>query len=342
MNPYYYRVIPYPWSEDRYRTGAVSGPERVQAIGKNSSEFKQISMQKEDFADPKLSSEAAKPEARRLEAIPQHFHLPLVWDATEARRRLSQLKILAAVDEWSLTAGLGDCAKNLQKKLGAEMTFLHVHTDAEDLISDNRKKTVFSEFFPHSTLYFSSHHNPEKAILETVHREAFHWILLTTHGRQGKERVLPGSLAENLLQKADCPVLIHRKASNWNQIAKVLIPFQNYLSLKIALSTALPFCHAFSARPWLYHVGEEATEDLSYEEEWSRALPESPLSQRLIPWRLGQGSVAQSIADYVRREKFDLVVMANHREGLATRLLPEGVTPEVLGLIPCSLLALPR
>lgn len=352
MNPFYYRAIPYPWNDGRYQTARVSGPARIQAIGENSADSIRISIPEEDFADPKRSSEPTKPEVRQLfsktrpgdlvENIPQHFHLPLVWDATEARRRLSRLKILAALDEWSLTTGLEECAKNLQKKLGAELTYLHVKTNAEDLISGNRMKKSFSEIFPHSTLRFSSHNNPERAILETVRQGGFHWILLATHGRQGKERVRSGSLAENLLQDADCPVLIHRKASNWTQMRKILIPFQNFLSLRTAFSTALSLSHAFSARLWLYHVDEHASEDLSFEEEWSKAFPENLPDMKNIPWHLGQGSVAQSIADYVKREKFDLVVMANHREDLTARLLPVGVTPEVLRLVPCSLMAVPN
>jgi len=53
---------------------------------------------------------------------------------------------------------------------------------------------------------------PFDRILEAAKRHAADLIVMGTHGRSGLSRVFAGSVAESVLRKAPCPVLIVRDA----------------------------------------------------------------------------------------------------------------------------------
>ncbi len=57
--------------------------------------------------------------------------------------------------------------------------------------------------------------DPAEAILRTAKSEGVDMIVMGTHGRRGITRLLMGSVAEAIVRRADCPVLIlkhHAKA----------------------------------------------------------------------------------------------------------------------------------
>jgi len=49
--------------------------------------------------------------------------------------------------------------------------------------------------------------DPASAIVEAAEEENVDLIVLGTHGRTGLTRLLMGSVAENVVRKAKCPVL---------------------------------------------------------------------------------------------------------------------------------------
>lgn len=51
------------------------------------------------------------------------------------------------------------------------------------------------------------HGRPAPAILELAEREPFDLIIMGTHGRTGVERIVLGSVAEEVMRRAPCPVL---------------------------------------------------------------------------------------------------------------------------------------
>jgi nucleotide-binding universal stress UspA family protein len=54
---------------------------------------------------------------------------------------------------------------------------------------------------------------PATAIVETAEQENVELIVMATHGRTGLLRVLMGSVAEEVVRKAKCPVLTVKSAS---------------------------------------------------------------------------------------------------------------------------------
>ena len=52
--------------------------------------------------------------------------------------------------------------------------------------------------------------NPATEILDTARTDAFDLIVMGTHGRRGLSRVMMGSVAEDVVRHAPCPVLVVR------------------------------------------------------------------------------------------------------------------------------------
>ncbi|MBN1653391.1 MAG: universal stress protein [Deltaproteobacteria bacterium] len=52
---------------------------------------------------------------------------------------------------------------------------------------------------------------PAKAICQFAERELVDLIVITTHGRTGLSHIVMGSVAEDVVRKAPCPVLVMRK-----------------------------------------------------------------------------------------------------------------------------------
>jgi len=58
---------------------------------------------------------------------------------------------------------------------------------------------------------------PAAAILEVAEREKVDLVALTTHGRTGAARWAFGSIAEQVIRHAPCPLLVQRTAGPENQ-----------------------------------------------------------------------------------------------------------------------------
>jgi nucleotide-binding universal stress UspA family protein len=54
--------------------------------------------------------------------------------------------------------------------------------------------------------------SPATAIIEMARRENVEMIVMATHGRTGLTRLLMGSIAEEVVRKAECPVLVVKTA----------------------------------------------------------------------------------------------------------------------------------
>jgi universal stress protein A len=60
------------------------------------------------------------------------------------------------------------------------------------------------------TLKIAASSFPAKAICQFAELETIDLIILTTHGRTGLSHILLGSVAEEVIRKAPCPVLVMR------------------------------------------------------------------------------------------------------------------------------------
>lgn len=270
------------------------------------------------------------------------FHSPVALDPSEFRRELGPLKILVALDEWALETGLLDCAKILSEMDPAQLLFFHVQEVREGPLKIIDWNSELKKQGLQGTVRTVGHLSPEQAIRETARQESCSLILAATHSRLGKERVLKGSVAEGLLKQAECSVLIHKPGTDWKQLHRVLLPFQDSATLHKVLPAAVKLCRSFKADLWLFHVSPKGQEPSFLEENsFKRFFGQFPFKEPASIFAEGRGSVPEVIAEFSRQQEINLLVLATHHEDLQSKLLSASTASQVLREVPCGLWGIP-
>jgi len=127
-------------------------------------------------------------------------------------------------------------AADLSQKYGAQLTLLHVRelvvpaapnapfygtlACAEDQIQrdesllESVKEEAIAAGATHIETLVAENGNPSSRIVSFATRRECDLIVLSTHGRSGVSHMLLGSIAENVIRTARCPVLTTRPADS--------------------------------------------------------------------------------------------------------------------------------
>jgi nucleotide-binding universal stress UspA family protein len=117
-------------------------------------------------------------------------------------------KICCPVDsEPSSRAGL-EVAVDLARRLGAELTLLHVRDPAAAAPAHSAAWRAEAERAGVRVTAAEVAGTPEAAIAEYVNRSGFDLVVMGTHARTGREHMLTGSVAESTVRLARCPVMV--------------------------------------------------------------------------------------------------------------------------------------
>jgi nucleotide-binding universal stress UspA family protein len=121
-----------------------------------------------------------------------------------------------------------EMATSLARDRGATLVIMHVeepplaygggelYYGIEEPNRDDLKR-MLSEVVPTDRGVACEHRlmigSPATAIIEMAQRENVELIVMATHGRTGLTRLLMGSVAEEVVRKAQCPVLTVKSAA---------------------------------------------------------------------------------------------------------------------------------
>jgi nucleotide-binding universal stress UspA family protein len=184
-------------------------------------------------------------------------------------------------------------------------------------------------------------------------------IAMTTHGRGGLGRLLYGSVADQALREANCPVLLIRSGTGpaaEEASRSIMVPLDGSAHVETVLSYALELAGAFAADLWLVRAVEtplvigDPLWALSLNEGYPRMLREAgsylgTMAERLdsagvrMRTRVLKGFAEDEILEFGEESKVDLVVMATRGQtgverltlrDLAGHLLRPGRTPVLM------------
>jgi nucleotide-binding universal stress UspA family protein len=157
-------------------------------------------------------------------------------------------------------------------------------------------------------------HSPVAGILDYAEHHEIDLIVMGTHGRVGIDHLLSGSVAEDVVRHAACPVLTVRckDGAGWkDQVRRILVPVD--FSEHTPVRTAIELAHAYGAEVDLLHVIEEAVLPTIYGVE-----PLSPGAPLYV--QRTEGALRKTIADLPTG---DLTVRSHVRIGNPTRRILE-------------------
>jgi nucleotide-binding universal stress UspA family protein len=136
---------------------------------------------------------------------------------------MSAHKILYPTDFSTMGQTALEMATSLARDQGASLVIVHVEEQPMaygggefyyGIDEPNREeiKRMLAEVVPADPAVPYEHRlmigSPATAIVEMARRENAQFIVMGTHGRTGLSRLLMGSVAEEVVRKAECPVLI--------------------------------------------------------------------------------------------------------------------------------------
>jgi nucleotide-binding universal stress UspA family protein len=173
-------------------------------------------------------------------------------------------------------------------------------------------------------------------------------VVMGTHGRRGVDRMLFGSVTEEVVRKAPCPVFTVRADADvtpGQAVRRVLAPVDFSDASETAIQHAKEIAFTYGAEIDLLHVVEEPF----YPPEYGLGSPAFPSKEVLenVEKQLGDlarekigyehvmieaqtGTPARKILEYVDENEIDLVVIATHGRSGIDRVLLGSVAERVL------------
>ena len=196
----------------------------------------------------------------------------------------------------------------------------------------------------------------ELALLGVIRERAISLLVIGTHGRFGIQKLLLGSIAEQMFRRADCPVLTVGPAEptallTHGRFHSILFATDFSPASKHALSYAVAFAHESQAQLTLLHVVEESSVTALYlhEEMINSArqrlhemLPDAKDFTHQPEVELINGFPSDEILRVARKRQADLIVMGVHKSSgfgaVASAHLPWTTAFTVVGHATCPVL----
>jgi nucleotide-binding universal stress UspA family protein len=177
-------------------------------------------------------------------------------------------------------------------------------------------------------------------------------VVMGTHGRRGVQRMLLGSVTEEVVRKAPCPVLTVRTDADetpGTAIRRILVPVDFSEASEIAVQHAKEIAQTYGAEIDLLHVVEEVVYPSAYGVE-PPYVPSQSVVARVekalgtmaredigyehvqVSARIGYAPL--TILDHVESNDIDLIVLATHGRTGLDRMLLGSVAERVLRRAP--------
>jgi nucleotide-binding universal stress UspA family protein len=202
-------------------------------------------------------------------------------------------------------------------------------------------------------------HNPVQEICVFADTNNIDLIIMGTHGRTGLSHLLSGSVAENVVRNASCPVMTVKAGKESSEVAPyfdILVPVDFSPYSQKALRYGRTLAHAFEANLHLLHVLDQPIHPAHYglgDDLLIRLNPEiqrrsQEEMERLISQLGGEvkcqthvreGRAYSEIVRFVQEEECDLVVMGTHGLSGLEHFLLGGTTEKVMRHASCPVLA---
>lgn len=276
----------------------------------------------------------------------QHVLVPL--DGSEASRAalvparrlllgapnpsLTLLEVVEAVD-----------AERAERERGAALARLKNELDEERQRTQRLSRRLGSGVRPPRLSPLVEHGRPAQRILEVSNRSGADTVAMTTHGRSGLDRLVRGSVAEEVLRQTPLPLLVStpgatRLAGPGEPFLRVLVPLDGSVLAYQALPLAATVARRGDAEVVLVRVG--AGDDGCQgclEHAAERLIGEYGLS-RVVRDMVAPAPPAQALLAATERHRVDLVVMTTHGRSGFDRLRLGSVAEELLRRSPCPVL----
>lgn len=268
--------------------------------------------------------------------------------------------ILVPVEDWELADSIVKFAEKIAQAFSAKVSLLHVAPDVSRFPNAQQQdalagqETLLSGFRSNSSMQVGLRMgDPASEILKFALLEHVDLIAMPTHGRHGIDRLIHGSVTEEVLRHSPVPVLMSNESKRaaaglqLGQTRRILMPVYTLESAAPIIPLLASLAREMDSEVVLYHdergindVGTtlEPQEAAKAIEQCSQCLTEEGIPHTAI--HATSEPVATDILNKIREMNIDLVVMTTHGRNGLMRGVFGSVTEAVLRHSPCPLLAI--
>jgi len=182
-------------------------------------------------------------------------------------------------------------------------------------------------------------------MLEVIREQRIDLIVMGTKGTSNKLQDIFGSTTLEVIQKADCPVVVIPENTK-NQVIKKVAFAADFQQKNIdgPLKKAKQFAKQYGAQMKIIHVGKGV---MSHEEIDKRNKILATVEKGIKTIEntydyIHDPDVVEGIENYIKSERIDLIVLTPHRYNLLERLFKESVTRKLALHSQIPLLAIPE
>jgi len=220
-----------------------------------------------------------------------------------------------------------------------------ISTDALELL-----RQEFNAAGIETTVSQPEGHRPHVALLKLAQENDTDLIVAGTHSRQGLERLVVGSTAEELIRNAHCPVLTvgpHATPLADGPLVFNKIIYATDFSAEAAKAAvfALSFAQDSGAHLYYCHVSrsqdtpeERKSQDVIFKAALKKMIPESSYEWCTPEVVVEHGEAAESILALAERVHADLIVLGARNASFWLTHVEHGLTPDLLAEAKCPVM----
>ena len=200
---------------------------------------------------------------------------------------------------------------------------------------------------------------PFLEIIQVAKENSVDLLVIGTHGRAGVDRVILGSVAERIVRKAPCPVMVI-KGRKFTGFKRIIVPIDFSDCSRKALEYAIATAGAHKSRLTILHVYEESfiepyVNAANSEEEAGEIMKEiervnetkydeflKTIDLRGVEYDklLIKGIPETEIVETATEQQADLVVMGTHGRAGLKHILIGSTAEEVVRTVHCDIIIL--
>lgn len=267
--------------------------------------------------------------------------------------------IMVPVDQWEFAGNIVKFSEVIAQAFSARVSLLHVSPDLSRLPDSERnpalaeQERLSSDFRARSSMDVNLRMGePASEIVKYALLEHADLIAMPTHGRQGIDRMVNGSITEEVLRHSPVPLLMcnesERTASGHSleRIRRILLPVYTPAAVQPIMPLLINLARHMDSEIVLYH-DDRGINDVGTSLEPQEAAQAMELSSERLTRegvrhtivRATSEPVATDILNKVSNMNIDLVAMTTHGRTGLMRGIFGSVTEAVLRHSPCPLLS---
>ena len=201
--------------------------------------------------------------------------------------------------------------------------------------------------------------SPAPAIVDYATEHEIDLVVMSTHGRRGVRHLLMGSVTEEVVRTAPCPVLsIPLHVAPDADVRRILVPTDFSTHARDALAVAAEVAATYGAGLQLLHVLENVLHPAFYNMGASKLTDLQPdivertekelrrLSDEVVSGRVpvevfaAEGHPGRDVPHFADEHETDLIVITSHGRSGLDEILLGGVTEKVIRRSKCPVLVL--